>query len=291
MTEPLIKISRFGATLQVIRYEKPLLPTPGGGILHKKHRTRTMNQYISPQKLEHNIRRTKRRIRQFVSAVAYVRGAPSFATFTYDSDQHDMQQAIADWKLFTRRMQKNFPDAGFVRVPERTKKGNVHFHAVIFGLPPNLPCVMKKRGKYWMHACSKERACERKLRALAAVWGHGFVDLNVVRSPQSVGAYVAKYLTKGKPDWTLFGHHVATCNRKMYEFVAEARAKGVLYELSSYSSPVAVSMTLDDMHDVAEIRSVSEFDTQWLGKARCRRYTIHSLPGEHSSALLEQGNV
>jgi len=293
MTDPLIKIARYGATFEVVRFEKPLLTTPGGGIFNKKHRQRSDSTF----KLAHNIRRAKRRIKRTVSAVTFLKGPPLFVTLTYTTPQHDMQKAIEQWKLFTRHMKKNFPDAGFVRVPERHKSGAVHFHMAVWGIPLTLGCTMKKRGYRWIHACPKERPCERKVRALAKVWGHGFVDVQLVRKPNRVGAYLANYLTK-KPkkgskemeqDLSLFGHQVASANRKMYQYLNEAKAAGYYYELSSFRSPVAVSMVLEDMHDVAEVVELKAFQTKWLGEVRMRLYTIHKPSVEGQTTLLEQG--
>jgi len=303
MSDPLTKIARYGNTFEVVYFEKPLLSTPGGGILNNKHRQRG----TSTLKLAHNIRRAKRRVKRIVSAVTAVKGPPLFVTLTYapkvagdsSTQVHDMQQAIEDWRAFTRRMKKKFSDAGFVRVPERHQSGAVHFHMAVWGLPLTLGCMYKKRGFRWVHTCPKERPCERKLRVLRAVWGHGHVDVQVVRNSNRVGAYLANYLTK-KPkkgskeveqDLSLFGHQVASCNRKMYDYVNEAKKAGYYYELSSYASPVAVSMVLEDMHDVSEVVDLKAFKTKWLGEARMRLYRIHTPSVVGQSASLEQGNV
>jgi hypothetical protein len=237
-------------------------------------------------KLTQNIWRTKRRIKRYVSAGMYVAGVPAFATFTYAKPQHDVERAIEDWRQFTRRMKKQFPSVAFLRVPERHKSGAIHFHAVMFGLPSNLPCILKKRDRWWVHHCSKKKRCERQLRTLRNVWKRGHVDLSRARKPEALGVYLGKYLTKGEPDWTLFGCHVASANSRMYQILREAREAGVLYEMSSFYGN-AVGMILDDMEEVLTPLKVGQFETRWLGQAR---YELSRVDGVvHSPGSLTRG--
>jgi len=191
-----------------------------------------------------------------------------------------MQEAIEDWRLFTRRMKRRFPGAAFVRVPERHKKGDIHFHAAIFGLPTDLPCDMQKKGKYWIHNCEKNKQCERKTRDLATAWKKGYVDLQKTRKADSIGAYIAKYLTKGDPDWSLFGKHIATFNAVFAESIRAARKAGLLWELNSRRSPVAVDFVLTQDVPRADLRAERTFGTRWLGNAIHR---VYEMPGSHAS--------
>jgi len=266
---PLVKVSQYGNIFEVVRFQKPLIRSTPSRIFRRRSRSK------STLKLAQNIWRTKRRIRRFVSIVSERMGTPAFATFTYTEPQYDMEQSIADWRLFTMRMKKAFPGVAFIRVPERHKSGAVHFHACIFGLPQNLPCRMKKMRGRWVHDCPSDRACERRLRSLARVWRLGFVDLQRVRAPDRVGSYLSKYLTKGDPDWSLFGLHVASCNRVMHEKINSARQAGTYWELSSYRQSVAVDYALEIMESRgAELRVRREFPTKWLGLARYELYTV-----------------
>lgn len=197
-----------------------------------------------------------------------------------------MQEAIQQWRRFTARMKKAFPGVAFLRVPERHQDGAVHFHAVMFGMPENLACEFQKRGRYWTHCCPKSRPCERKVRTLAKLWGHGFVDLQQVRKPERVGAYIAGYLTKNKPDWSLFGLHVASANGPFYEKISAARTAGSFFEASNFNKAIMVDHLLRDLddpswrdaYDVERVASVlrkqSTFTTQWLGQAIFQVYEI-----------------
>jgi len=266
-----IKAARYGSRLEVTKYSKPLIL--GRPPIIFKRRERSKFTFKSRQ----NIWRVQRRIRQFVGVLSHFCGSPSFATFTYTTKEYDVQKAIADWRTFTRRMKRHFPDVAFVRVPERHKDGGVHFHAVIFGLPEQLPCKMKKMHKKWIHDCPQTRNCERKLRLLRDAWQKGFVDLQEVREKDSIGRYIAKYLTKGDPDWSLFGNHVATSNQKFREKIREARAKGILWEMSGYRSPVALAFALNDHLTRAFLKTTRTFETHWLGMAIHEVYELDTL--------------
>jgi len=231
---------------------------------------------MSTVKIAQNIWRAKRRVRRYVSIVSQHLGPPAFASFTYSTPQHDMLTAIDEWRNFARKMKRHYPNVAFIRVPERHKSGAVHFHAAMFGLPENLPCTFIKRGKFYKHNCPPDRGCERQTRAIAKVWGLGFVDVQASRNPEKIGAYIAKYLTKNDPDWSMFGLHVATCNQLMHKTIAAAKQAGTYFEMSSFKSPVAVSMTLDDYLPRSHLRVSREFETKWLGKARYEVFDINT---------------
>jgi len=263
-----IKASRYGSRLEITKYSKPLIL--GRAPIRFTRRKRSILTF----KTQANVWRVQRRIRQYVGTLGHFCGSPAFATFTYTKKQYDVLTAIEDWRLFTRRMKRHFPDVSFVRVPERHKDGGVHFHAVIFGLPKELPCIMKKMHSRWVHDCPQSRMCERKRRSLSAAWQRGFVDLQQVRSEDSIGRYIAKYLTKGEPDWSLFGQHVATTNQAFRANVRKARSMGILWELSNYSSPVALSYMMDDHLPRAFLKTSRTFITKWLGQAIQEVYEI-----------------
>jgi len=267
--KPLVKIARYGSVFEVTRFEKPFV----AGSPPKRFSRRSKSELTLKQ--TQNIWRAKRRLKRYLAVCGFMLGPPAFATFTYTKKQPDISQAIADWRSFTRRMKRSFPHVAFARVPERHKSKGVHFHAAIYGLPEDLPCIIRQLRGRWIHCCSKKRMCERKVRSLAKVWKLGFVDLQKARKPESVAGYVSKYLTKGDPDWTLFGLHVVSCNSVLFSTLARARAQGVFWDLSSHRSPVAVDMAMDDILSHSLHRRARSFLTRWLGTAHHDLYDIY----------------
>ena len=269
MLNPLITITRFGDTFKVLKFSKPLIL--GGRHAQFSRRFKSKETMKQAQ----NIFRAKNKINEYITICNYVLGNPAFATFTYgENKQFDMSKAVQDWREFTRKMKVQYPEVAFLRVPERHKKGDVHFHAVMFGLPSDLPCVMVKLGKRWIHACPPGKLCDRRLRALQAIWGHGFCDLQVARSPEFIGVYLSKYLTKGDPDWTLFGCHVYSPNSKMFEVIRQARKDGIYYRATTFKNPVMVDFALEDLKDDLILKRSGKFETKWLGTGSYELYKI-----------------
>jgi len=276
--EPLTKVSRFGNLLEIIKFSRPHVPTRR--LISPIRRKRSTNTI----KWIGNLYRVKRRIRRTIAILTQMMGPPAFVSFTYEQPDGlpmlDMQQAIHDWRVFTRRMKRKYPNVAFIRVPERQKSGSVHFHAAMFGLPEDLPCLMKinpyKNKKKYIHACPPERLCERKVRDLGKLWGKGYVDCQVTRDPEAIGSYISSYLTKGDPDWTLFGNHLATSNDVFKKKIIAARQAGIYWELSTYKQSVAIDYVLEDLKDRIELRKVRQFETKWLGDATFEVYFIPS---------------
>jgi len=136
---------------------------------------------------------------------------------------------------------------------------------------------MKKNGNRWIHACKSDAACERRLRALSAVWGHGFVDIQKVRSVRAIGSYVAKYLTKDslKQDASLFGNHIASCNEVYYERLRAAKLEGVYWEMSSAGNSEGVYEAERDLLSRPYSVESRTFPTKWLGDCRFDTYRIY----------------
>jgi len=277
-SEPLTKISRFGNLLEIVKFSRPHVATFRPSFKPRRKRSKSTYKWVG------NLYRVKRRIRRSVAILTQMMGPPAFVSFTYQQPDGtpilDMQKALQDWRIFTRRLKRKYPTVAFIRVPERQKSGSVHFHAAMFGLPSDLPCIMKKNPyknrKKYIHDCPPERQCERKVRALGDLWGKGFVDAQVTRSPEAIGAYISSYLTKGDPDWTLFGNHLATSNDVFKKKIIAARQAGIYWELSTYKQSVAVDFVLEDLKDRMELRKVRQFETKWLGDATFEVYFIPS---------------
>jgi len=138
----------------------------------------------------------------------------------------------------------------------------------MWGLPTGLPCLKRKQGNRRVHACPPGRPCERKRRWLRKEWRNGFVDVELVRRENAIAGYMAKYLTKGDPDWTLFGAHVTQGNGVYRNLIREAVKRGIFYELSTFKSPAAVSFVIEDATPGSGVVVNREFETKWLGKAK-----------------------
>jgi len=144
-----------------------------------------------------------------------------FLTFTYKRNETDINVAWADWHSFFRRLRDCFGSLHALTVMEFQKRGAVHFHCIFFNLPPDV------------------EARERSERTLAQLWGHGFVDVERVRSARNVGAYVCKYLNKSANDERLRGKKFYSTTRNLIkpkEYVGEfakAKMQSILFTAGS----------------------------------------------------------
>lgn len=122
---------------------------------------------------------------------AVANGIRRMATFTYRDGTTDRAQVKRDWAAFARELKVRWPELAWVRVLELHPSGHgLHVHA---GLSRGFPD-------------------ERRTRALARLWGHGFVDVRKIRSKRgghedarAAARYLAKYATKDRA--TTAGEH------------------------------------------------------------------------------------
>jgi len=135
-----------------------------------------------------NMRQTQNNVRRLVNSNVGQYGYEAvFLTFTYKENVTDIDLAWSDWHAFMKKMRRRFGTLHALSVMEFQKRGAIHFHCIFFNLPPVV------------------EAQERKTRTIADLWGHGFVDIERIRSAKNVGAYVCKYLNKSADDERLRG--------------------------------------------------------------------------------------
>jgi len=159
-----------------------------------------------PVRREDNLRRAQNTLRRVVNANE-VRGS-LFGTLTYQNSKYVAKDVVGDFKAFIRRARGHFGTMWrYVAVLEYHQKGDLHVHVGLFGLPWTFEqekCCGDKKGACWAF---RDGYCPHKAgaRALAILWGHGFVDVTDIRNCRNVGAYISKYLSKGLDDRRLKG--------------------------------------------------------------------------------------
>jgi len=145
------------------------------------------------QKIDHrrddNLVEVRQTIRRLVDGNFEVYGFnPVFLTFTFRENIVDVDTANECFSAFIRRFNSAIgKKSKYLTVVEFQKRGAVHYHCIFF----NLPLEYEER--------------ERNSRFIANLWGHGYVDIERVRSAKRVGPYVCKYLDKAVHDPRLRG--------------------------------------------------------------------------------------
>jgi len=191
-------LSRFRLTIsqtevEYWEYSHPFLISKHG----PRHAARGAN--TGAQRRMYNLDQTRNKVRRLVNANVGAYGYEAcFLTFTYAMNMGDIGTAWSDWAAFMRRMRRRFGKLHALSVMEFQKRGAVHFHCIFFNLPPEV----------------EER--ERSSREIASLWGHGFVDIERIRSARNVGAYVCKYMNKSADDERLRGKKFFSTTQNLF---------------------------------------------------------------------------
>jgi len=249
---PYVKAIIYGENLELYNYEKDINPT-GGKKLGNKSRDNSSSLVTSGEptikkssRRRDNSRRAGLSFRRLVLANMAFDVPPILATFTYAENQTDLAVGYKDWNAFVRGVRYHIGKSWkYIVVPEFQKRGSLHFHALLWGIPED------------------RRKQERRTRFFARCWGKGFVDLIATDGNERIAGYIAKYMVKGYNDERLFAKKAYRCSRNVVRPVCEKNLGG--------------------MHYVSEVYGIGgdnppcedkEFGTQWMGKGRFRLYKI-----------------
>jgi len=179
---------------------------------------------------------------------------PFLGSFTYAQNQTEIGVARKDWNRFSRLGSAEFGN-GFrsICVAEFQQRGAVHFHSLLWGIPPGV------------------FATERSNRTIARMWGRGFCDIVKTDGSEKLSSYLSKYFVKSFSDPRLFGRkaYIATRN------VLKPRVfKDTLLAPFFYGQIEGA-----DLSTALLLRS-SEYETQWLGRAIYKRYSLETDYGK-----------
>lgn len=194
-----------------------------------------------------NARRSVLAFKRLVSANLSEFDRPIFLTLTYAENQTDLRVARADWNAFTKLLTGRYgKQIRYVCVPEFQKRGAVHFHTLVWGLPSDL--VIQ----------------ERHTRELAGLWGKGFIDILATDGHKKIAGYLAKYMKKSFLDDRLAGMRAWTASRNMKRPFIDKNTMKLPY----YYGYKGIDLS------TASVLHTSEFETQWLGKGRFTLFAI-----------------
>jgi len=228
MTPPSFSVSRNKAILSNFRLtlsktEVEYWEYKRGFLQHAREVKRGERSEQSERRKD-NLNAVRNTVRRLVNSNVNQYGfEATFLTFTYKENQDNIDIAWRDWACFMRDFRKRFGVLHALSVMEFQKRGAIHFHCIFFNLPP----IVEAR--------------ERETREVAKRWGHGFVDIERVRSAKNVGAYVCKYLNKSADDPRLRGKKFYSTTRNLIrpvEYVGEFAKNKMLAIMSDSSKQV-----------------------------------------------------
>lgn len=133
-------------------------------------------------------------------------------TFKMGKDRlRDAEYAEAKLTAWLRTLRKRYTELTYVKVPELTKKGQIHYHLMSTGIgdltSSEICCGKQDRGKH-LHKKNQEwlrKVCYCLEHVFARAWyeitGDSFiVQVDRVYNAKGAGSYLSKYFSKGFGD-------------------------------------------------------------------------------------------
>jgi len=213
-----------------------------------------------------NVRAQKRALMRRVRAKIAISGAPLFISVTFsDAIKGFGESALGEGFLhdFVVWLRKTGYDVSYVAVPEfqdKNKRGTLHYHALVWGLPMSLGDVRKGRKVL-------SYGYERIFRFVSACWGQGFADVVRTDGSTKLAHYLSKYFTKAWLDRRFDGHRV-------------------VYYSIGFPLPVTVhnegddsilNLPLDDIKNIMHLGEVDNYKVRspFHGEIKVTRYSTY----------------
>jgi len=248
------KLIIYGNNLEIYEYEKNLPERLGKVQSIHASRIRVQGMDVGGNneserefdegKRSDNSRRASMAFRRLVSANLTKSGNPVLITLTYSENIGSLERAYSDFRAFGQRCRYNFGQSfRYIAVPEFQKRGAVHFHALYWGLPPDI------------------HIRERETRMVAALWSHGFVFIKPTDGNERLSSYLAKYMAKAFTDKRLK-------NQKAYTSSRNCLRPQVISGFAPVW-PILDDWVGDNLPCIEKV-----FMTKWLGKGRFRLFNL-----------------
>lgn len=188
------KIIVSGRSIEVYTYDKPIwrgfkqdreMPEPKQLDAFEQQKRKELNKKKSYS-------RSRTAIKRIVNTNTQLK---VFFTLTFAENVIDTKIANYMFNQFIKRLKYQFSDFCYLAVPERQKRGAIHYHLIC-----NLP--------YIDFNVLREK-----------IWGHGRIEVADIRSVKKIGAYISKYLTKSSSDFCKKSYFCSMNLNKPHEII------------------------------------------------------------------------
>lgn len=246
MAQGYVKIVQSGETLEVYEYMKKLnVDRQKRNYSRNKRKAKTANGYgtLTKYRSRRSIQRARQSFFRLVSANLSQDTLPTFATFTfYESISIDI--AYRCLNDFFKEVRRLYSDVRYIAVPEWQKRGTIHFHALVWGLPAN---DVKR---------------ERRTRNYQRLWARGYLDFRIADNrSQAIAGYMVKYLVKGLEDSRLANQRAFSASRNIER--PSSTGSNTLFDYKDMIIP-----------EDKELVKASSYATLWLGTCEYRNYKV-----------------
>ena len=268
------KFITYGNTVETYTYERSL---PIRGDKQRKHSRRAIlssvavhrKDQLSPGEFEgkrkDNAKRAGLVFRRLVLANLTGSEYPLLLTATYGNNETDLHVGYRDFGAFIQALRHKYGKTfRYIAVPEFQRRGAVHFHALLWGLPQS---VFDE---------------ERSTRMVAKLWKHGFIYLKMTDGNEKLSSYLTKYMAKSFTDHRLMNQKAYVCSRNLIRPVTHSSVSNFALD---------VLMEEFEVKDTAPVID-KKYNTHWLGKGRHRIYKLSTEnPQNNPSENLSCENI
>lgn len=136
---------------------------------------RSEKEVMDDQKISEELsaKRAKNQFRRLVNCnINQHHETDKFLTLTFAENISDRTQANYEYMKFIQRLKHNFGKFEYLAVPEKQKRGAIHYHVLLFGLG-----YVKKE-------------------QLEDLWTHGFIKIKAINRYPDIAGYLVKYMQK-----------------------------------------------------------------------------------------------
>lgn len=137
-------------------------------------------------------KKSRRRLMYLIGQVRRDAELPNFVTLTYPDNFPTVGQAKRDLKVFLQRLNRRFPDVGYIWKLEPQERGAPHYHLLVWGVATRILLA-------WVAINWYEIAGQGDINAWRFLWGllpGSQPCVSQVRSWRGVWSYASKYLGK-----------------------------------------------------------------------------------------------
>jgi len=272
------KVVKSGNIVEVYVYEKSLPVTRFG---NRKRKAKSVERDPgTPIRRTDNLRRLQKGFVRLVRSNLSGTEAPTFITLTM-RDVVSLDVAYLYFKSFVKTIRLNFgTGVRYIGVPEFQKRGAVHFHVLVWGLPDDVifneaPYVAWCKQSYkrpgtvkrfleWCVERQKDPKQSRGLRTLQHYWQAGYVDCVPTDGSPKLAGYLSKYMYKAMQDERLFSRRAYVCSRNVMRPVL-------------FTSSLVLSSAPLIWGNKLTLLTTREFSSEWLGAANYKRFTLSDI--------------
>lgn len=238
-----LKVIQSGRVIEIYRYENPAY------IPHKPRKKKTWRTNTeSIGRRRDNIHRQRKSFVRLVRANLFSDFVPSLLTLTMQ-EIAPLPHCNGLFKEFINLLRERFDGIKYIAVPEFQKRGAVHYHLIVWGLPDEI--VLN----------------ERESRYLQILWGHGFVDIIKTDGSPRLASYLSKYMTKVLDDPRMA--------RKKAYMTSRAILRPSIHKGKGAKTVLSYAKEIWDLDLSTAIPCYErEFQTEWLGGGLYKMYII-----------------